>query len=724
MTPDTKLNPPTAQKEDADQSGRHDRGEWLRRAQQAFRSSTTYVDSNYRKSWEDSIRAFNNQHNNDSKYVQAAYDKRSKLFRPKTRSVIRKNEAAGAAAFFSSMDVLSCKPGDPSDRMQVAGADLMKQVLEYRLEKSIPWYQIVMGGLQDAQTVGVACAHVYWDYVPANAEEPESDYNKDEELSESGDSEYPAQHKLPKGAEAVEEDGQITQRPMGATGWEPEASGVDSPKEHALPPKVDMPAIDLFPVENLRIDPGSNWINPIESSPFVIHLIPMYAMDVREKMDSGEWHKLSDGMIAAAAESKGDSTRTIRNTGREDPYESGAKTLADYEIVWVQRHIHRNKGEDYEFYTLSDMAMLTDPRPLADIVFHGKRPYVMGGFILETHKIMPAGIPSLGKGLQEEANEIVNSRIDNVKLVLNKKWFAKRGRDVDVGALVRNVPGGVIMMEDPQTDVKESTWPDVTSSAYEEQGRIDGDMNDLLGNFSPAQVINDRGLNAPARNMAMLSQSAGTLVEYGLRTFTETFVQPILRQLVLLEQHYETDKVIIGLAGKRANLWQRFGINEATDDLLEREVTITVNVGMGATDPMMKLNKFLVGLNQMTQMMQKPTPGLNMQEVGKEIFGHLGYADGSRFFTNDNPEVAALQAQVQQMTQVIQQLQSQIKDKKTAHVVSLQKTRETNQTKVVTTQIQEDAANKRALATHFAAIMREGGNTNKGTDKASKKVGM
>src|SRR5712671_3824963 len=80
-----------------------DEGYWIKRARHAYYSSTDYLDSNYRKSWEDSIRNFNNMHSLDSKYMNPAYAKRSSIFKPKVRSVIRKNEAAAAAAFFSNM---------------------------------------------------------------------------------------------------------------------------------------------------------------------------------------------------------------------------------------------------------------------------------------------------------------------------------------------------------------------------------------------------------------------------------------------------------------------------------------------------------------------------------------------------------------------------------------------------------------------------------------------
>ena len=710
---------PTAQlgPQDAANAGYGD-GDWLKRAQDAYRDSTSYVDNNYRKAWDDSIRAFNNQHSSDSKYNMAAYDKRSRLFRPKTRAIIRKNEAAAAAAFFSNAEVTSVLPLDPSNKLEVASASIMKELLQYRLTKSIPWYQVVLGGLQDAQTMGVACAHIYWEFEMGA---PQVQAAQAQVIPLGGtqtDEEYPEQSDLPEGAEAVE--GEPAQLSMAAGGDPLEPPAQDEYKDYGpnkaalkidaiavAKPKVDRPVIDVFPVENLRIDPGANWMDPINSSPYVVHLIPMYVMDIREKMEQGTWRMLSDGLIRSAADSKTDSTRVARGKDREDPYTPDGKSLPDYEVVWVQRHIHRRNGDDWEFYTLGDIALLTTPKPLKDSVFHGQRPYVMGQCILETHKVMPSSLPTLGKGLQDEANEIANQRIDNVKFVLNKKWFVKRGRDVDISGLMRNVPGGAVMMEDPINDVREISWPDVTASAFEEQGRVDNDMNDLLGNFSAGQVMADKGIAGPARNMAILQQSTGTLVEYLLRTYVETFIQPVLRQLVLLEQYYETDKTVLAIAGKKVQLYQRFGMDEVTDDLLEQELMLTVNVGMGATDPQMKLQKFITAMNSYIEMVKAPVPGLNLQEVGKEIFGNLGYSDGSRFFTNDDPNIAKMQQQLQQQAKVISDLNAKVNEKMTGHQVKLEAAKVLAETKIRDTQIREDGANMRNAVTHLRAIREQ-----------------
>lgn len=680
--------PPTAQTERGE--GSDGSPNWLRLGQDAYRASTNYLDNNLRKNWEDGIRAFHNQHSSESKYNQPAFEKRSRLFRPKIRSVIRKNEAAAAAAFFSSMDVVSVESTSQIDKNEVASAEIMKELLQYRLTKSIKWFHVVLGGLQEAQAVGAVCAHIYWDYK-ANLEVEEAEVAI-EPLEE--DPENPAQGDLPRGAFTMEGEAPAVAIP----------AKIEIAAKLAPKPTTDKPCIKLVPLENIRIDAGADWTDPINSSPFVIELMPMYVMDVQDKAKRGEWFEVSDGQLHAATDNKTDSTRSARQNGREDPTSNGGTSILGHEIVWVQRHIHRRDGKDWEFYMLGDSVMLTDAEPLINNVLHGERPYVMGNCILEAHRVYPTSVPMLGKGLQEETNEIANQRIDNVKFVLNKKWFVKRGKDADIGGLVRNVPGGVVMLDDPQNDVREITFPDVTQSAYEEQSRIDNDMNDLLGNFSAGQVMADHGIAGPARNMALLSQSSGTLVEYLLRTYVETFIQPVLRQLVRLEQAYETDAVILALAAKKANVFQRFGVEQVTDELLEKELTLTVNVGMGATDPQMKLQKFVGAMNMFVGMMEKKVPGINMQEVGKEIFGHLGYSDGSRFFTNDNPQMVQMQQQMKQMEQVIQQLQAKVKDKSDKHIVDVHKATIASQTKLTDRKIHEEHEDNRNAVTHLRAL--------------------
>ena len=609
---------------------------WLQLAKDAHQSSTSYVDANYRKKWEDGLRMFQSRHPQDSKYLSDAYKHRSKIFRPKSRSLVRKHEAAAAAAFFSNLDVISTAAVNQNDRNQAASADLWKEVINYRLTKTIPWFLTLVGAMQDCMTVGVACSYQYWKYEAKSVME-----------YETATDEF--------GMPYLGEDGQ----PM----------LVEKPR---LEVKKDQPCIELMPVENIRIDPGASWINPIESSPYVIRLVPMYVCDVKsmmnnidQKTQAPKWKQLTDGQIRSAMKNDNDSTAQTREQNRQDSKDSGNTAIGDYEIVWVHENFMRIDGDEMVFYTLGTEFMLTDAKPLAEVYFTGERPIVMGCCVIETHKVMPDSPVMLGEQLQREANEVVNQRLDNVKLVLNKRYIVKRGAQVDIKSLVRNVPGSVTLANDVQNDVNALEFQDVTSSSYQEQDRINVDYDELTGNFSQGSIMTNRKMNETVGGMGMISNAANQITEYTLRTFTETWVEPVLRQLVKLEQKYETDEVILAIAASQAKLIETYGVSEINDELLGQELTLSVNVGMGATNPDQKLGRFMGAMQAYSSVATMELPGLDMKEIGKEVFGLAGYRDGGRFMVDDDTN-AQIEKVIKGATQMVEEAKAEVMQREQA----------------------------------------------------------
>lgn len=573
--------------------------DFLALSKDAYESSTAFIDANYRGDWNYSLKAFRNEHAPGSKYLSEDYKARSKLFRPKTRSIIRKNEAAGAVAMFSNMEVVNLTPGNPDDLMSVASSEAMKQVLEYRLTHTIPSYQICLGGLQDAQVTGSVVSYQYWEYETRNGRKVK-----------------------------------------------------------------DKPCIELRPIENIRLDAGASWINPVESSPFFCDIIPMYVCDVRAMMKNKDaktglpkWKKLDDSIILKARPDLMDSTRQARLGKSQDPQDE-QKSIKAFDIVWVMRWFMRDsQGDDFTYYTLGTEELLTDPKPIDEVYFHAKRPYVMGYCILETHKPFKTGVPMLTKPLQQETNDVANQRIDNVKFVLNKRWLVARGRQVDVQSLVRNVPGGVTLTTDPNLDVKESNWPDVTSSAYVEQDRLNADFDDLAGNFSPSTKVANNAVNDTLGGSKLANQAAGIMTDYLIRTFIETWWEPVLRQLILLEQYYETDDVVLSIAAKKARLFPRFGLSSVTDDMLMNQVNLNVNVGIGSSNPNERMTRFLMAVKAVIELINTAPQSMNVAEMAKEIFSNAGMRDGARFMSEQaDPRLA-------KAMQMIQQLQAQVNTK-------------------------------------------------------------
>ena len=140
--------------------------------------------------------------------------------------------------------------------------------------------QTVVGAMQDAMSVGVVCSYQYWKYRA----KPGKEY-----------------------VETVDEYGQTAY--------------IEQSKPEVL---EDKPCIELFPVENLRIDPGADWVDPVKSSPYVIRMVPMYVIDVKaqmanvdDKTHQPKWKKLEDGETAHLAALRFDATspKGIRQQG-------------------------------------------------------------------------------------------------------------------------------------------------------------------------------------------------------------------------------------------------------------------------------------------------------------------------------------------------------------------------------------------------------------------------
>lgn len=416
------------------------------------------------------------------------------------------------------------------------------------------------------------------------------------------------------------------------------------------PKRVDQPAVDLIPPENFRFEPGADWRDPVGTSPYLIELMPMYIADVREKVESGEWLDVSEGAMRSASDLDDDVTRRSREVERVPGKDNDSFKPRDFDICWVRNNIIRWEGQDYQFYTLGMAGeMLTDPRPLEEVYLHGLRPYVAGTVILETHKTYPSAKVEIVRDLQRAANDDWNLRFDNVKLALNPRQFVKKGAGIEIQDVRTFMPGKVVLVADPAADIVWDRPPDVTASAYAEQDRINLDFDELVGDFSNSSVQASQVQEQSATGMNLMSGLASGMNEYELRMFAETFVEPLIRLMVKLEQAYETDPVILAIAGKNAQIDLKYGMNEITDQLLNQELTCRVNVGIGATNPQHRLKNFVAGADILGKMYgPQVAMGSNFQEVAKEVFGMLGYKDGTRFFSPQfDPRVQMLQQQLQ-----------------------------------------------------------------------------
>ena len=585
---------------------------WLSLAREAYESSTSYLDANIRQQWETSIAHQNNEHEPGSKYYSDGYKSRSKTFRPKTRTNNVNAEAAFAKAAFSTNDLVSITAENDNDPEQLVSAEVNQMLVQHRLSKTIKWYLTAMGAFQDARVYGICASYQGWEFEEVEVTEEET-----------------------------------VMGPMG-----PMIGPDGQPMMQTVTKKVilkDQPVIDLIPPENIRFEPSADWRDPANDSPYLVRIVPMYAGDALLEIENRGWKEYDIAQIAnVGQENEDDQTRQQRQ-GKEriDPTEHDSDKK-EFAVVWLHENFIRVDGEDYVYWTIGSRLLLSDPEPTVEAYPHlrrGERPITIGYTTIEAHKNYPASPTRLIENLQKDVNDIANQRFDNVKLVLNKRYFIRRGAtEVDLQSLARNVPGGAIMVGNPNDDVRVVDTPDVTGSSYNDQDRLDLAIDELTGVMSQQTVQNNRNLNETVGGMSMMNKAADQAADYGIKTFIETWMEPTIRQLVRLEQYYETDEVILAIAADKSDRYQQFtkqiemsgGQAPDINSLLKKELTVNVNIGFGATNPRTQIEQFTFALSNVANL-----PGtierINTDEVIKEIFGKVGYRDGQRFFNPPQP---------------------------------------------------------------------------------------
>ena len=643
--------------------------DFLRILQAAKVQNEQFLAAVQRTSWQQTIRAYRNQHLVGSKYTSAPYRNRSKIFRPKIRTAVRKNLAAAASALFSTADVVQIKAEHDSDPIKQASAGVLKEVVNYRLDRTavksgIPWFLMSMAANLDAQLMGVCVSKQFWEYEVSIESH---DVDIEEEIDEPVLDEE-------TGAPMFD---LTTGEPMMTTRVEQRTETEDT--EHVI---RDRPMIMTLPPEHVEIDPAAPWYDPVQLSPYFVAKFPMAMEDALTMIGnpgrSGtEWLDLDEEQLRKVSIDHQSKTVRTERSGGIDRLDSGAGR-DNGEIVWFHENFVRVGGVDYCFWSIGTQMYASKIRTTREAYPEqfGDRPYTYGYGQIESHTIAPMSMAESLMPLQIEANDVVNLRLDANKQALSPIAVVRQGTVFDWKQLQHRGSADSTVIVKNVDDLRFETTPSSNQQSFQEMNLLNVDMDDLSGSFSGSSVQYNRQLNETVGGMRLLSGSANSVTEFDLRVWVETWTEPALRQAVRCIQYYEDDERILALAGDKAKMFERYGVDSITDADLESEVSVAVNVGIGSADPMQKLAKFSMAMETIAKAapyMDKPRK-LNAEEFIKEVMGDAGYNDGMRFFVDMDeagaeepppPEVIEMQLQ-HQLEQEKLKLEDKIASEKNA----------------------------------------------------------
>lgn len=576
---------------------------WLALAKDAFENSDKWFDASVRRQIEDAASAFNSQHPRGSKYHLKAFDRRSKLYRPFVRGSIRKLEAANAMAHFSTTDSVSLEAINKGDPDQVRAAQIKQALMRRRLnEQNAHWFETVMGAFQAAAKEKMVISLQRWEY--------EQDAN-----------------------------GNVIR---------------------------DRPVVDLWPVEQVRMDVACDWKDPANSSPYLIFLQPVYIYEILDRQTQIDprtgkpWYReIPEEQLGMGRKHEWDSIRQRREDYRQDRYEPNSQATNVFNTVWIHHHIMLRNGQDYIYDTLGTELMLMDPVPIEEYYLHAStrnRPVAIGRAIIEAYRIYASSPADLLMPINSEINDLSNLALDSIRLNTTTRHYARRGGALDITTMLMNIPGSVIYMNDT-ADVRAEEQKRLPPDIWEERNRLVAEMSEQLGTWTGARAAERKQRTDTLGEVQLTNEQENTVLELTLHSFNETWMRPVLHQIERMITYYESDAKLMSEIGSGYEA----GLAEVYEALLA-DTTVSVNVGFGNTNPQKRGEKLRIAMGTTAAVLGAEYVQQNVDpaEVVAETFGAAGYRDGARFFPNqrnqsdEDPRIAQLEQQLQEAMSYIE----------------------------------------------------------------------
>lgn len=234
------------------------------------------------------------------------------------------------------------------------------------------------------------------------------------------------------------------------------------------------------------------------------------------------------------------------------------------------------------------------------------------------------GMGEIGIPSQERINKMVNQRLDNVDLVLNKQGFYN-GNDtmINTKKLQVSKPGLWHKVSDTVTSIRWMETPDVTASSYKEEELAKNDFRESTGATVPLMPT-DEGQHRTAMGINLLQGAAGMRFKPVLRRLEIDFIQNLAQMYLSMRQQFMLFKEWIILTsedGKRQPI-------EITPEQIQAKIKF-IPTGISET-----LNKEVeIGQLLRFKELSVQDPTVNRAEINKRIAELMRFKDIQKLLT-------------------------------------------------------------------------------------------
>lgn len=280
----------------------------------------------------------------------------------------------------------------------------------------------------------------------------------------------------------------------------------------------------------------------------------------------------------------------------------------------------------------------------------GENPYIRGHYIRVPGEWYGIGVAEIMMGLQIEKNELRNTRIDNVNLILNKITAVLKDRVHDWDRLVSE-PGAIWVfkgIDDIKHAIMPVEYPDITKDAYLASKEVDGEIQETTAATNTTVGVGgqqDDSGGATFRGQMLNQQNAATRPLFYARVLEAMGLAEAYRKYYQRIYQFKGYTEIAGIIGQAKFQQFQFVAPEQLEqfaNLIPKGVMATENKGI-------KLAQWAQFRQQFPQ-----EPWVKWIEVAREELIDMGYPDPDKYVFSDQE----MQIYIQQQQQMMQQQQA------------------------------------------------------------------
>jgi hypothetical protein len=234
------------------------------------------------------------------------------------------------------------------------------------------------------------------------------------------------------------------------------------------------------------------------------------------------------------------------------------------------------------------------------------------------------GIGKAGLPTAHRLNKIVNQRLDNVDLVLNKQGLYN-GNDtlINTKKLQISKPGQFHKVSDTVTSIKWMETPDVTGSSYKEEEIAKQDFREATG--ATSHLMPEQGTeHRTAMGIQLLQGTAGVRFRPIIRQLEIDFIQALAMFFFSNLKQFMTEAEWVQITGKNGEIQPV----QVTPEQIQAKVFF-IPTGMSETIEKETMIGQLLRYKEVT--MNDPT--VNRQEINKRIAELMGFKDIHKLLT-------------------------------------------------------------------------------------------